>query len=179
MAERMGELKVGRGSDPDTDVGPLIDDTQRGKVAELVDDARQRGARVLVGGEPVGERGYFYAPTVLSDVPPDARLLSEEIFGPVAPIATFATDEQAIEAANRTEYGLVAYVYTRDLDRAFAVCEAIETGMVGLNQGVVSNPPHRSAASSSPALGARAGSRGSASTSRPSMWRSASDWDRR
>jgi succinate-semialdehyde dehydrogenase/glutarate-semialdehyde dehydrogenase len=95
---------------------------------------------VLVGGEPVGERGYFYEPTVLSDVPPDARLLSEEIFGPVAPIATFATDEQAIDAANRTEYGLVAYVYTRDLDRAFAVCEAIETGMVGLNQGVVSNP---------------------------------------
>jgi succinate-semialdehyde dehydrogenase/glutarate-semialdehyde dehydrogenase len=140
MAERMGELKVGRGTDPDTDVGPLIDDTQRGKVAELVDDARQRGAHVLVGGEPVGERGYFYEPTVLSDVPPDARLLSEEIFGPVAPIATFATDEQAIEAANRTEYGLVAYVYTRDLDRAFAVCEAIETGMVGLNQGVVSNP---------------------------------------
>jgi succinate-semialdehyde dehydrogenase/glutarate-semialdehyde dehydrogenase len=140
MAERMGELKVGRGTDPDTDVGPLIDDTQRGKVAELVDDARQRGARVLVGGKPVGERGYFYAPTVLSDVPPDARLLSEEIFGPVAPIATFATDEQAIEAANRTEYGLVAYVYTRDLDRAFRVCEAIETGMVGLNQGVVSNP---------------------------------------
>jgi succinate-semialdehyde dehydrogenase/glutarate-semialdehyde dehydrogenase len=77
---------------------------------------------------------------VLSDVAPDARLLSEEIFGPVAPIATFATDEQAIEAANRTEYGLVAYVYTRDLDRAFRVCEAIETGMVGLNQGVVSNP---------------------------------------
>jgi succinate-semialdehyde dehydrogenase / glutarate-semialdehyde dehydrogenase len=140
MAKRMGQLKVGRGTEPDTDVGPLIDDTQRGKVAELVDDARQRGARVLVGGEPVGERGYFYEPTVISDVPPDARLLSEEIFGPVAPIATFTTDEQAIEAANRTEYGLVAYVYTRDLDRAFAVCEAIETGMVGLNQGVVSNP---------------------------------------
>jgi succinate-semialdehyde dehydrogenase/glutarate-semialdehyde dehydrogenase len=140
MAERMGALKVGRGSDPDTDVGPLIDDDQRGKVAELVDDARQRGARVLLGGEPVGDRGYFYAPTVLADVPQDARLLDEEIFGPVAPVATFSTDEQAIEAANRTEYGLVAYVYTRDLDRAFRVCEAIETGMVGLNQGVVSNP---------------------------------------
>ncbi len=140
MAERMGALKVGRGSDPDTDVGPLIDDDQRTKVAELVDDARQRGARVLLGGERVGERGYFYAPTVLADVPDDARLLDEEIFGPVAPVATFASDEQAIEAANRTEYGLVAYVYTRDLDRAFAVCEAIETGMIGLNQGVVSNP---------------------------------------
>jgi succinate-semialdehyde dehydrogenase / glutarate-semialdehyde dehydrogenase len=140
MAERMGALKVGRGSDPDTDVGPLIDDDQRGKVAELVDDAKQRGARLLLGGERVGERGYFYAPTVLADVPHDARLLDEEIFGPVAPVATFSSDEQAIEAANRTEYGLVAYVYTRDLDRAFRVCEAIETGMVGLNQGVVSNP---------------------------------------
>jgi succinate-semialdehyde dehydrogenase/glutarate-semialdehyde dehydrogenase len=140
IAERMRALKVGRGSDPDTDVGPLIDDKQRAKVAELVDDAKQRGARVLLGGEPVGERGYFYAPTVLTDVPHDARLLDEEIFGPVAPVATFSSDEQAIEAANRTEYGLVAYVYTRDLDRAFRVCEAIETGMVGLNQGVVSNP---------------------------------------
>jgi succinate-semialdehyde dehydrogenase/glutarate-semialdehyde dehydrogenase len=140
MAERMGALKVGRGTDPDTDVGPLIDESQRSKVAELVDDARQRGATVLLGGEPVGERGYFYAPTVLADVPHDARLLDEEIFGPVAPVATFTSDEQAIEAANRTECGLVAYVYTRDLDRAFRVCEAIETGMVGLNQGVVSNP---------------------------------------
>ncbi|MHB8233939.1 MAG: NAD-dependent succinate-semialdehyde dehydrogenase [Solirubrobacteraceae bacterium] len=140
MAERMGALKVGAGTDPDTDVGPLIDDDQRTKVAELVDDARQRGAKVLLGGERVGERGYFYAPTVLSGVPADARLLDEEIFGPVAPVATFSSDTQAIEAANRTEYGLVAYVYTRDLERAFRVCEAIETGMIGLNQGVVSNP---------------------------------------
>jgi succinate-semialdehyde dehydrogenase / glutarate-semialdehyde dehydrogenase len=140
MAERMGALKVGRGTDPDTDVGPLIDEAQRAKVAELVADASERGARVLLGGEPVGERGYFYAPTVLTGVPQDARLLAEEIFGPVAPIATFSTNEQAIEAANRTEYGLVAYVYTRDLARAFRACEGIETGMVGLNQGVVSNP---------------------------------------
>jgi succinate-semialdehyde dehydrogenase / glutarate-semialdehyde dehydrogenase len=138
MSERMGALKVGR--DPNTDVGPLIDENQRSKVAELVEDAKQRGARLLLGGEPVGDRGYFYAPTVLADVPQDARLLDEEIFGPVAPIATFSSDEQAIEAANRTEYGLVAYVYTRDLDRALHVSEAIETGMVGLNQGVVSNP---------------------------------------
>ncbi|HEY2719741.1 MAG TPA: NAD-dependent succinate-semialdehyde dehydrogenase [Solirubrobacteraceae bacterium] len=140
MAERMGALKVGRGTDPDTDVGPLIDEAQREKVTELVEDARERGARLLLGGERVGERGYFYAPTVLDGVPEDARLLGEEIFGPVAPVATFSSDEQAIAAANRTEYGLVAYVYTRDLDRAFRVCEAIETGMVGLNQGVVSNP---------------------------------------
>jgi succinate-semialdehyde dehydrogenase/glutarate-semialdehyde dehydrogenase len=140
LAERMGGLKVGRGTDPDVDVGPLIDEAQRVKVTELVGDAVDRGARVLLGGERVGERGYFFTPTVLAGVSPDARLLSEEIFGPVAPIATFSSEAEALEAANRTEYGLVAYVYTRDLSRAFRVCEGIETGMVGLNQGVVSNP---------------------------------------
>jgi succinate-semialdehyde dehydrogenase / glutarate-semialdehyde dehydrogenase len=140
LAARMGTLKVGRGTEPDVDVGPLIDEAQRTKVTELVGDAVDRGARVLLGGERVGERGYFFAPTVLAGVPQDARLLREEIFGPVAPVAVFSTEEEALEAANRTEYGLVAYVYTRDLARAFRVCEGIETGMVGLNQGVVSNP---------------------------------------
>jgi succinate-semialdehyde dehydrogenase/glutarate-semialdehyde dehydrogenase len=139
LAERMGALKVGRGTEPDTDVGPLIDESQRGKVTELVGDAVERGARVLIGGEHAPGPGYFFAPTVLTDVPDDARLLSEEIFGPVAPIATFSTEAEALAAANRTEYGLVAYVYTRDLERAFRVAEGIETGMVGLNQGVVSN----------------------------------------
>jgi succinate-semialdehyde dehydrogenase/glutarate-semialdehyde dehydrogenase len=140
LAERMGKLKVGRGTVPDTDVGPLIDADQRAKVTELVEDAADRGARVLLGGDRVDGRGYFFNPTVLADVPEDARLLSEEIFGPVAPVATFSEDAQALEAANRTEYGLVAYVYTRDLSRAFRICEGIETGMIGLNQGVVSNP---------------------------------------
>ena len=140
LAERLGAMKVGRGTEPDTDVGPLIDDKQRSKVAELVDDALQRGARVLVGGEVLDGPGYFYAPTVLTDVPSDARVLAEEVFGPVAPIATFASEEQALEAANRTEYGLVAYLYTRDLERAMRMAEGIETGMVGLNQGIVSNP---------------------------------------
>ncbi len=140
LAERMAKLKVGRGTEDGVDVGPLIDGTQRDKVAELVEDARERGAKVLLGGKPVDGPGYFYEPTVLAGAPEDARVFGEEIFGPVAPVATFSTDEQAIEAANRTEYGLVAYVFTRDLDRAFRVCEGIETGMVGLNQGVVSNP---------------------------------------
>ena len=143
MAERMGRLKVGRGTEPDVDVGPLIDEAQREKVTELVDDAVGRGARVLLGGGQLSgpaHPGYFFQPTVLSEVPDEARLLGEEIFGPVAPVATFTTEEQALTAANRTEYGLVAYVYTRDLERAFRVCEGIETGMVGLNQGVVSNP---------------------------------------
>jgi succinate-semialdehyde dehydrogenase/glutarate-semialdehyde dehydrogenase len=143
LAERMGALKVGRGTEPDVDVGPLIDEAQREKVSELVGDAVQRGAHALIGGSSLsgsGYPGYFFEPTVITDVPDDARLLSEEIFGPVAPIATFSSEEQALAAANRTEYGLVAYVYTQDLARAFRVCEGIESGMIGLNQGVVSNP---------------------------------------
>ena len=120
-------------------MGPLIDATQRDKVDELVRDAVDRGATVLTGGGPIDGAGYFYEPTVLADVTDDARALSEEVFGPVAPIATFRTEEQALAAANNTEYGLVAYVYTRDLTRALRVAEGLETGMVGLNQGIVSN----------------------------------------
>jgi len=139
LAARMGALTVGRGTEAGTDVGPLIDDAQLSKVAELVDDAVAKGAKVVTGGAKGDGAGYFYAPTVLTGVPAEARVLTEEIFGPVAPIATFATDEEAIAAANRTEYGLVSYVFTRDLSRAFKVCEALETGMIGLNQGIVSN----------------------------------------
>ena len=140
LAERMSALKVGRGTEPDTDVGPLIDENQRTKVEELLSDAVGPGARLLTGGERVEGRGYFFQPTVLSEVSEDARMLSEEIFGPVAPVATFSSEEQALQAANRTEYGLVAYLFTRDLQRAFRMAEGIETGMVGLNQGIVSNP---------------------------------------
>jgi succinate-semialdehyde dehydrogenase/glutarate-semialdehyde dehydrogenase len=140
MAARMGALKVGRGTEPGVDVGPLIDDDQRGKVDELVQDAVGKGARTVVGGERMDGAGYFYAPTVLSDVPADARLLKEEIFGPVAPVRGFRSEDEAIAWANDTEYGLVAYVYTRDLGRAFRVVERLEYGMIGLNQGLVSNP---------------------------------------
>ena len=98
-----------------------------------------KGASPVVGGSRLDGAGYFYEPTVLGGVTPDARLLKEEIFGPVAPITSFASEEQAIAAANDTEYGLVAYVFTRDLKRALRVCEALETGMIGLNQGMVSN----------------------------------------
>jgi succinate-semialdehyde dehydrogenase / glutarate-semialdehyde dehydrogenase len=139
LAQRMGALKIGRGTEPDVKVGPLIDDDQRAKVAELVDDAVGKGARVLVGGERVDGRGYFYKPTVLGDVPTEARLLEEEIFGPVAPVRGFTSEDEAIAAANDTRFGLVAYVYTSDLKRAFRVIEGLETGMVGLNQGMVSN----------------------------------------
>jgi succinate-semialdehyde dehydrogenase/glutarate-semialdehyde dehydrogenase len=139
LAERMGKLRVGRGTEEGVDVGPLIDDDQRGKVAGLVDDAVEKGAKALVGGSTVDGAGYFYEPTVLADVPPNARLLREEIFGPVAPVAAFESTEDAIAAANDTEYGLVAYVFTRDIKRALTVCEGLETGMIGLNQGMVSN----------------------------------------
>jgi succinate-semialdehyde dehydrogenase/glutarate-semialdehyde dehydrogenase len=139
LAQRMGGLQIGRGSEDGVQVGPLIDDDQRSKVTELVTDALQRGARALVGGEPLDGPGHFYPPTVLTDVPDDARLLAEEIFGPVAPITTFETENEAVTAANRTEYGLVAYVFTQSLDRAIRVIEQLETGMVGLNQGIVSN----------------------------------------
>ena len=139
LAERMGAMKMGRGTESDVEVGPLIDDKQQGKVAELVEDAVSKGATCVVGGGRPDGAGYFFEPTVLTGVPADARLLTEEIFGPVAPIATFRTDEEAIEAANKTEFGLVSYVFTRDLKRALRVSEALETGMIGLNQGMVSN----------------------------------------
>jgi succinate-semialdehyde dehydrogenase/glutarate-semialdehyde dehydrogenase len=139
LAQRMGAMKVGRGSEDGVQVGPLIDEDQRGNVAELVSDAVERGARAVVGGEQPEGPGHFYPPTVLAGVPGDARLLREEIFGPVAPITTFESEDEAIAAANRTEYGLVAYVYTQNLDRAIRVVERLETGMVGLNQGLVSN----------------------------------------
>jgi succinate-semialdehyde dehydrogenase/glutarate-semialdehyde dehydrogenase len=139
LAERMGSLKVGRGTEEGVEVGPLIDADQRSKVAELVDDAVGKGASAVVGGSMLDGAGYFYEPTVLGGVTPDARVLKEEIFGPVAPIASFGSEEEAVAAANDTEYGLVAYVFTRDLKRALRVCESLETGMIGLNQGMVSN----------------------------------------
>jgi succinate-semialdehyde dehydrogenase/glutarate-semialdehyde dehydrogenase len=139
LAARLGEMTVGRGIEAGVKVGPLIDARQRDKVAELVEDAVGKGAKVLVGGHAREGRGYFYEPTVLVDLPPDARLLREEIFGPVAPVIGFEDEDAAIKAANDTEYGLVAYVYTNDGKRAFRVCERLQTGMVGLNQGMVSN----------------------------------------
>ena len=140
LARRLGDMKVGRGTEEGVTVGPLIDDAQRSKVAELVQDATGKGASVLVGGTERDGAGYFYDPTVLSDISGDARLLKEEIFGPVAPVIGFDDEDAAIAAANDTEYGLVAYVYTSDVKRAFRVCEKLQTGMVGLNQGIVSNP---------------------------------------
>ena len=140
LAAKMAALTVGRGTQDGVDVGPLIDEAAQRKVTDLVADAVGRGATVLTGGAEHGGAGYFYAPTVLTGVPADARMAGEEIFGPVAPLTPFATEDEVVAAANDTPYGLVAYVYTNDLRRALRVGEAIETGMVGLNQGVVSNP---------------------------------------
>jgi len=140
LTDRMAALPLGRGTEPDVVVGPLIDGDAVTKVTELVTDATRRGAKVLTGGATVDGPGNFYQATVLTDVPRDARMASEEIFGPVAPISVFDDEDEAVAAANDTEYGLVSYVYTNDLKRALRVSEALEAGMIGLNQGIVSNP---------------------------------------
>jgi succinate-semialdehyde dehydrogenase / glutarate-semialdehyde dehydrogenase len=140
LADRMGSLRMGRGTDDGVEVGPLITEQARLGLAELVADAVDKGGKVLVGGEQPDGPGWFYPPTVVADVPTDARMLREEIFGPVAPVTAFGTDDEALTLANDTEFGLVAYAYTRDLDRVVTVAEGLETGMVGLNLGVVSNP---------------------------------------
>ncbi len=140
MEERISALVVGRGTEPGVQIGPLIDDLAQSKVHELVLDAVSRGARVRAGGAVSQRPGYFYEPTLLDRVPASARLLREEIFGPVAPVVTFDTEEEAIALANDTDYGLVGYAFTNDLRRAIRVVEALEVGMVGLNQGLVSNP---------------------------------------
>jgi len=140
LAARMGALVVGKGTKKGVDVGPLITAKARDGVDELVKDAVGKGATVLTGGGPVPGRGYFYQPTVLTDVAADSRCLSEEIFGPVAPIATFTDDADAVAKANGTEYGLVGYIYTNDQTRVIRVAEAMEFGMIGVNTGIVSNP---------------------------------------
>jgi succinate-semialdehyde dehydrogenase/glutarate-semialdehyde dehydrogenase len=139
LADRMGAMTVGKGTRAGVQVGPLITDEAREGVDELVREAVERGARVLTGGEKVAGRGHFYAPTVLADVPAGARVLSEEIFGPVAPVTTFSDEADAVRQANATQYGLVAYAYTKDHSRVLRLSEALDFGMVGINTGIVSN----------------------------------------
>ena len=140
FVKKMGELNIGNGLDPSAKLGPLINPNQLTTVQELVDDAVAKGATVAIGGQAPGGPGNFYPATVLTNVPADARILKEEVFGPVAPIVGFDTEEQGIAAANDTEYGLAAYIWTQSLDRALRVAEAVEAGMVGVNRGVISDP---------------------------------------
>uniref|UniRef100_UPI0007A521A2 NAD-dependent succinate-semialdehyde dehydrogenase n=1 Tax=Nocardia pseudovaccinii TaxID=189540 RepID=UPI0007A521A2 len=140
LVEAMSNTVLGPGTDPNTTLGPLINEEQLDTVSELVDDAVAVGAQVRLGGKAPGGPGWFYPATILSEVPANARILREEVFGPVAPIVGFDTEEEGLAAANNTEFGLVSYVYTRDLDRALRIAEGIESGMVGINRGVISDP---------------------------------------
>ena len=139
LGMRMGALVVGRGQDDGVDVGPLIDQNAVDSVSQLVTDAVHDGARLVVGGKPGDGPGTFYPPTVLVDVPAESEIVRQEIFGPVAPITTFASEDEAIDRANDTEYGLASYVYTRDLARTIRVAERLQFGMVGINSGLISN----------------------------------------
>jgi succinate-semialdehyde dehydrogenase/glutarate-semialdehyde dehydrogenase len=136
----MAELKVARGVEDGANIGPMIDEKSRTNIHALVQDAIDKGAKVLTGGSvPTGE-GYFYPPTVLASVPKSARIMKEEVFGPVAPVITFKNESEAIALANDTEFGLVAYAFTKDLNRGLRLAESLEVGMFGLNTGIVSNP---------------------------------------
>src|SRR6266496_1660765 len=140
LAERMGALRVGPGVEPDTELGPLINAAAVDKVDSLVQSALGEGATAAVGGHRPARPGFFYQPTVLTGVPPTAAILREEIFGPVAPVVAFQTEDEAVRLANDTDFGLVSYIYTGDLARGLRVSEALEAGMVGLNRGLVSDP---------------------------------------
>ena len=140
FSEKMKALKVGNGLEEGVSVGPLVNAETREKLEVLVADAIKRGARVVLGGKRIDGPGFFFQPTVITDVPDGARCLTEEIFGPVAPVQRFRTDDEAVARANDTEYGLVSYLYTRDLSRGLRVSEKLEAGMIGLNRGIVSDP---------------------------------------
>jgi len=140
LTAKMGSLKMGNGLDDGVSLGPLVNKEGLDKVVELVDDAVGKGAKVLTGGKAPGGKGFFYPATVLTNVPDTAKMLNEEIFGPVASLQTFKSDDEVIRRANDTEYGLVAYLYTKDLSRGMRVSEKLDFGMIGLNRGLVSDP---------------------------------------
>jgi succinate-semialdehyde dehydrogenase/glutarate-semialdehyde dehydrogenase len=140
IVDRMSKIKLGEGTDPESTLGPMVNEKAVIKIAELVDDAVAKGGKLLLGGQRLNRPGYYYPPTVIADVPDNADLLNEEIFGPVVAIQPFDSDEEAIKKANNTEYGLAAYVYTQNMKRGFQVCEKIEAGMIALNRGLMSDP---------------------------------------
>ncbi len=140
LTARMAALKIGPGYEPSTQCGPMITQNAVRKIDKLVSDAVAGGARATTGGKPLSENGYFYPPTVLENVPVDAAIAREEIFGPVAPIYKFDSEEEVIRLANDTEYGLAAYIYSGDLKRAMKVGKRLEAGMLGINRGLMSDP---------------------------------------
>jgi len=140
LTAKMGSLKMGNGLDEGVSLGPLVNKEGLDKVVELVDDAVGKGAKILTGGKAPGGKGFFYPATVLANVPDNAKMLNEEIFGPVASLQTFKSEDEVIRRANDTEYGLVAYLYTKDLSRGMRVSEKLDFGMIGLNRGLVSDP---------------------------------------
>ena len=140
LSERIGSMKVGNGLDEGTEVGPLVDQDSLDKVATLVDDAVAKGAKILTGGSKIDGKGFFYKPTVMTDVPQDSDIRTTEIFGPVAPIVTFETDEEGIALANETDFGLAGYLFSENVERALNLADKMQVGMVGLNTGLVSNP---------------------------------------
>ena len=160
LAERVAAMPIGRGTEQGVTVGPLIDRNAVDKLTDLVADAVGQGATVLTGGHKLDGAGYFYSPTVLMGVGSDTRMFREEIFGPVAPISVFTTDDEGIALANDTEFGLVAYAFTKSLSRALITAERLETGMVGINQGVVSNPAAPFGGVKASGLGREGGSEG-------------------
>jgi succinate-semialdehyde dehydrogenase/glutarate-semialdehyde dehydrogenase len=140
LTAKMGSLKMGNGLDEGVSLGPLVNKDGLDKVVELVDDAVGKGAKILTGGKAPGGKGFFYPATVLANVPDNAKMLNEEIFGPVASLQTFKSEDEVVRRANDTEYGLVAYLYTKDLSRGMRVSEKLDFGMIGLNRGLVSDP---------------------------------------
>ncbi|MFC9993694.1 NAD-dependent succinate-semialdehyde dehydrogenase [Nocardia sp. NPDC127526] len=160
LAEQLAALRVGPGYRPDVDLGPIINAKQRANIAALVDDAVAAGAVVRTGGKPIDGPGFFFQPTVLDEVPRTARIHSEEIFGPVAAVYGFDTEADVVAAANDTEYGLAAYFFTRDLDRALRVSDALHAGMVGVNRGVISDPAAPFGGVKQSGLGSEGGSEG-------------------
>lgn len=140
IVKRMAAIKLGEATDPQSTLGPMVNEKSVAKIAELVDDAVAKGAKILLGGQRLNRPGYYYPPTVLADVPDNAEMIHDEIFGPVVALQAFDDEDTAIAKANDTEYGLAAYVYTRDIRRGFKLCEKIEAGMIALNRGIMSDP---------------------------------------
>ena len=140
LAEAMQAMRVGPGLEAGTDLGPLINKGAQNNMVAFVEDATRKGAKIVIGGRRPDGPGFFFPPTILTDVADDAEVMNDEIFGPIAPIQRFSTTDEVIAKANNTQYGLISYIFTRDLAKGLGVAESIDSGMIGLNRGIVSDP---------------------------------------